>query len=145
MKSVLSFMVIFQASLWAQAASDSVAFFFTPQKAVVLINESSGAPRLQAFMSALQAEARLEAQSQDASVRVTCNRTADQASCTFGFAPGAFTQFGNKTLDASLALKDLNLPEAGDFEMTFESSREDRFTLKIEGGQLVLKASKRGA
>ena len=145
MKVFLSFVLVFQTSLLAQAVSDSIAFFFTPDKAVVLVKEFGNQGRLQSLMNAFKVETNLVGSNQDNSIRVSCVRSVSEATCTFGFAPSAFTQFGDKTLEAAQSLQDLQLPEAGDFEATFESSRHHQFLLKIESGKLVMKARKPGA
>ena len=145
MKAVLGFFFVVLASLGSHAAADSVAFFFTSQKAVVLVKEAGSRGRLQRFMDAFKADSQLGGQNQDNSIRISCSRNPEEASCTFGFAPGAFSQFGDRTLKARQTLPELNLPMGDDFEMTFESSRGDRFQLKLESGVLLVNASKRGA
>lgn len=145
MKAIFSFALVFQFSILAQAAADSVAFFLNPEKAVVLVKEYGSQGRLQSFMDTFQADTQLVARNQDQSIRISCARSLRETSCTFGFAPGAFTHFGDKSLEAAQSLPDLNLPAAVDFEMSFESSREQRFDVKIEAGVLRLKARQRGA
>lgn len=142
MKSILlSFIVIIGTSI-AQAASDSVAVFHRPEKVIVLINEQHQG-RLQSFMDHLDVQTDLDIQSLDGSVILSCGRRPDVASCTFTFYPSDLVRVGNKAADVAVPLTEMSLPELGNFEMSFESSREDKMTLQIQEGVLKVQASKR--
>lgn len=138
---ILSLLVLISAS-FAQAAADSVAVFHRPEKVVVLINEQYQG-RLQGFMDHFDVQNDLDVEAIDGSVLVRCGRKVDAASCTLTFYPSKQVRVGNKTLDAAIPLIEMNLPEVENFEMSFESSREDKMTLKIQDGVLKVQASKR--
>ncbi|MEA9354567.1 hypothetical protein SHI21_00025 [Bacteriovorax sp. PP10] len=126
----------------AIAASDSVAVFHRPEKVVVLINEAGESGRLHDLMNALGKENSFIAQSADESIKIQCGRITDAASCTFRFFPGTGILISEKSLKARTLLTNLGL-ESENFEMLFESSREDKFVLKIIDGNINFFASKK--
>ena len=126
----------------SNAAQDSVAVFHRAEKVVVLINEQNQG-RLQAFMDHVGDDTDTLIETPDQSMRLNCGRKYDAASCTFRFLPSAFVKIEEKTLHAHATLAELSLPELEHFEMTFESSREDKMTLRIQHGVLEVVASKR--
>lgn len=142
MKIFISFVSVLLGFSVAQAAQDSVAVFLRADKVVVLINEQYNG-RLQSFMNHLGVGTDLEALSVDQGMKLSCGRRTDAATCTFRFNPSALVKIEDKSIQAQASLADLNLPIVSDFEMSFESSREDKMTLKIQNGVLEVKASKR--
>ncbi len=124
------------------ASADSVAVFHTPEKIVVLINESGETGRLHDMMNAFGKEKSFTLQTPDDTIKIQCARITDAASCTFRFFPGAGIQIFEKSLKARTLLTNLNL-ESENFEMIFESSREDKFVLKIIDGNINFFASKK--
>jgi hypothetical protein len=144
MKKIFS--VIFLISLLPasalQASYDSVAVFHRPEKVVVLINEQNQG-RLQAWMDHVGDEEDMLIEAPDKSIRLSCGRNREAATCTFTFLRSDVVQIGNKNLYVQIPLRDLRLPALENFEMKFESSREDRFVLSIENDMLLIRAQKR--
>jgi hypothetical protein len=126
----------------SNAAQDSVAVFHRAEKVVVLINEQNQG-RLQAFMDHVGDDTDTLIETPDQSIRLNCGRKYDAASCTFSFLPSTFVKIEDKSLQARATLSELSLPELEHFEMSFESSREDKMTLRIQDGVLEIIASKR--
>ena len=126
----------------AMAALDSVAVFHRPEKVIILINERGQSGRLHDMMNSFGKEDSFSALSADENIKIQCNRIIDAASCTFRFFPSEGIQIKEKTLKARTLLSNLNL-ESENFEMIFESSREDKFVLKVIDGNINFFASKR--
>jgi len=140
MKSMMTALLFFasvQVSAAQDAAQDSVAVFFNPQKTIVLINEE-GANRLHAFMDQMAVRGELHLLNQDESIKIDCGRTAVSGSCTFRLLPSPSVQFGDKSVTAMLAVE-----VTGAFETSFESSRGDKFTVQIVDGKMLLQANKK--
>lgn len=127
-------------SVWA--AADSVAVFHRPEKVVILINEAGEYGRLHEMMNAFGKKDSFIAQSADESIKIQCGRIIDAASCTFRFLPATGILISEKSLKARTLLTNLGL-ESENFEMIFESSREDKFVLKIIDGNINFFASKK--
>ncbi|KYG62690.1 hypothetical protein AZI87_15495 [Bdellovibrio bacteriovorus] len=113
----------------AFAAADSVGVFHRPEKVVVLVNEHGSQGRLQGFMDALQAQDQLLWLSQDESIKIQCGRNATDASCTFRFFPSDSVSVESRSVNAFTEGKSL---AKNPYEMHFESSNGDKFTLKVE-------------
>lgn len=126
----------------AGAAADSVAVLFRPEKVLVQVNEAGSVSRLQEFMNVLQAGADLSLLSSDESVKVSCGRNREAASCVFRFLPSPSVAVGDRKVQAVLPLSG---SIAGVREWSFESSRGDRFVLRTEPRGLVFMAGKKGA
>lgn len=123
------------------AAADSVAVFHRPEKVVVLINENGANSRLQQFMNALSADHRVFWLSRDESVKFDCARNTQKVSCTFRFTPSRNVIIEGKRVLAETDAADLSkMP----FEMSFESSQEDRFQLRMTSEGIQFWAAKRG-
>jgi|GEM_PF-2667568 hypothetical protein len=144
MKALISSLILL-FSVQTFAAADSVAVFHRAEKVVVLINDQGANSRLQQFMNALGADSKVQVESNESGIRVQCSRAADTASCTFAFFPSENVRIAPKNLDASTTLVDLGLKaiSAEGFETSFESSREDRFTVKFNEHFIFFAASKR--
>ena len=142
MKILLLLTLTIFISSTAMAARDSVAVFHRPEKVIILINERGETGRLHDMMNSFNVEDSFVVQDADESIKIQCNRMTDAASCTFRFFPATRIQIQGKTLKAYSSLKNLNL-ESDNFEMSFESSREDKFSLKILDGNINFFASKK--
>ena len=134
---------ILLTSIQAMAAADSVAIFHKPQKVIVLINELGEGERLQTMLNYFEVGETLDVQSKDASIKVTCRRTISTASCTFRFLPSESSVIGKRSLEASSTLQELGLTILDDFDMSFESSMQDKFFLDVSNGKITFSASKK--
>lgn len=142
MKTLLTLTLAILISSTAMAASDSVAVFHRPEKVVILINERGETGRLHDVMSCFYVEDSFVTQNVDESIKIQCKRMTDAVSCSFRFFPATGIQIQDKTLKAQSSLKNLDL-ESDNFEMSFESSREDRFSLKVLDGNIIFFAAKK--
>lgn len=129
MKHIIFSLLIGSFVQTAQAGQDSVGVFYRPEKVVILINEAQGAPRLQGLMEALGAQDTLVYQSADESLRIQCGRQPNAATCTFRVLQGVSSTIAPRRAEAFIPVSDL--PVFAPYEMTFESSMQDRFTLKV--------------
>lgn len=125
----------------ALAAADSVAVFHRPEKVVVLINENGTDSRLQQFMNALSADHRVFWVTRDESIKIDCARNTEKVSCTFRFTPSENVIIEEKRVWAETDAAELNKNE---FQMSFESSQEDRFHLTMTPSGIQFWAGKRG-
>lgn len=119
------------------AARDSVAVFHRPEKVVVLINESGAASRLQQLLKAFGPELDLLWENADQSIRFNCGRNEKAATCTIRLLPSASVLVEPKKVAgwaSGVAARDL--------ELSWESSRFNRFTVKIENGNLTVHGQK---
>ncbi len=123
------------------AAADSVAVFHRPEKVVVLINENGTESRLQQFMNALSADHRVFWVTRDESIKIDCARNTDKVSCTFRFTPSDSVIIEEKRVWAETEAAELSKNE---FQMSFESSQEDRFHLTMTPEGIQFWAGKRG-
>jgi hypothetical protein len=142
MKKIIALILATFITHSAFASSDSIAVFHRPEKIVILINEVGESGRLHDLMNAFGKENSFVAQSAEDSIKIQCGRVPDAASCTFRFFPGAGIQITEKSVKARTLLANLGL-ESENFEMFFESSREDKFVLKVIDGNINFFASKR--
>ncbi|WP_373999145.1 hypothetical protein [Bdellovibrio bacteriovorus] len=138
MKSLVILLSLITAN--AFAAADSVGVFHRPDKVVILVNEHGSQGRLQGFMDAVQAQDQLVWLSQDESIKIQCGRNATDASCTFRFFPSDSVSVESRSVNAFSEGK--NLAKAH-YEMHFESSNGDKFTLKVEEKGLSFWGSKK--
>lgn len=143
MKLLVLFISLFSFS--AIANQDSVAFFYRPEKVIVLINERIEAGmRLEQFLNALGGADHIEATSQDGTISFTCGRAALGNSCRFVFTPSEKVIIQDRALSAIFSANDLGITTSGKFEMTFAGSMKDRFSLRIsEDGTIDIFGSKR--
>ena len=138
---VTAFIALFSTVSLAQR--DSVAFFYTPQKINVLINERGEVSRLQSFMSFFNAGNELILRSQDKDIKLECARMIDRATCTFTFYPSVNVQTVNRELHVMKDLANFGLDINESFEMKFLGSMKDNIHLVIENGVLNITASKK--
>lgn len=132
---------LFSFSTFAQR--DSVAFFYTPQKINVLLNERGEVSRLQSFMNYFEVGHELILHSQDGDIKFECARMIDKATCTFTFYPSKDVQTVNRELRVLKDLANFNVTRTDSFEMHFQGSMKDNFHLLINDGVLTISASKK--
>lgn len=137
----LTFLLMFLAFSSAQAASDSVAVFHRPEKVMVLLKEWGSAGRLQQFLDAVGAQEGWQWFSPDESVKIECARAAAEAGCNIRLLPSDSVRISGRAVHAQIHTGDF---VGTSYEMSFESSREDRFHLKIDDQGLQVWAGKRG-
>nr|BFD67860.1 hypothetical protein HAGR004_28820 [Bdellovibrio sp. HAGR004] len=140
MKKIFLFLVSVLGSAQVFAAADSVAVFHRAEKVGVLLNERAAVGRIQQFMDAVGADSRFRWLSVDESVKIECAREDVRATCTIRFLPSESVAIQGRSVKAFVATQDF--PQS--FEMTFESSMEDRFILQMGQQGLWLWAGKRG-
>ncbi|UXR65158.1 hypothetical protein EZJ49_02710 [Bdellovibrio bacteriovorus] len=140
MKRAVLFFLGMMTSAQVFAAADSVAVFHRAEKVGVLLNERAAYGRIQQFMDAMGAESRFRWLTADESVKIECAREDVRATCTIRFLPSEVVAIQGRSVKAFVATNDF--PQM--FEMTFESSMEDRFILKAGPEGLWLWAGKRG-
>lgn len=132
---------LFSAVSYAQL--DSVAFFYTPQKINVLINERGEVSRLQNFMNFFNAGHELFLVSKDNDIKFACARDYDKATCTLTFYPSQDVQTQNRELRLVKSLENFDLDIQDSFTMSFRGSMKDNFHLVIENGVMTIFASKK--
>lgn len=124
-------------------ASDSVAVFHRPQKVVVLINERGASGRIQEMMNVLGVSEFFEIKSPDESVTGGCKRNETVATCTITFLPSEKVLIEPKKMQSTWSYEELKVSPRIDFEIAFESSQGDKFTLIMSKQTVQLSASKR--
>lgn len=138
---------ILSSNAFAQAAHrDSVAVFHRPEKVIVLVNESGrvgGKSRLQKMMEALGGQNDVLLYNSDQSIKVNCGRSETAVSCTFRFLPSPTVLFGPRKMDASARLTEMQIPEAQDMEVSFESAQQDRFVMSIRDSVMSFHGEKK--
>lgn len=134
---------LFLLSFQAMAALDSVGVFHRPEKVIVLINERGEGSRLQTMMNYFEAGETLALISPDQNIKIVCGRSVEAATCTFRFFPGKDSVIGPRTLEASSTLGELGITTLDDFDISFESSMQDRFLLQVLNGKIIFSASKK--
>lgn len=144
MKSLLFGLVL--SCVWlpsaGHSAEDSVGVFYKPEKVIVLINEINGAYRLNGFMNAVGAAEYFTYESSDKLLRIECGRRYDKAGCTFRLLDGgAMGKIDHRNVEAFIPISEINIQF--DYEMRFESSREDKFHLKLDSNGLRFFGSKK--
>ncbi len=137
MRSIVSVLIL-MSSLQAVASSDSVAVMLRPEKTVVLINEFKTS-RVHAWMDLMGVGSELHLLNQDQSIKVDCGRQEKTASCTFRFLPSHAVKFDTGLVEAVMPLENA---APGDLEISFESSRGDRFVIVQSEGQIYFRGSK---
>ena len=143
--AVVTLVLTLFTAVFAQASLDSVGVFHRPEKVVVLINEDYRSSRLSQLMDALGLGDSARVISQDGSVKMDCGRNAQAATCTFRFFPSDLVNIGDKNVEALVSVQDLQISSAQNYDMTFESSMQDRFVVQISEGKMHFFANKRGA
>ena len=141
----MKFAILLSASLLtsAYAANDSVAFFYNPEKVVVLINERNLSGRLDRFMRHFGNSDVLATSSSDNSIAINCNRARLGIGCSFKFKPSNTVRIQNRSLKVDTSAKFLNLPDVGVFQMNFASSMKDKFEfVMLENGSIRMTGSK---
>lgn len=123
------------------ASQDSVGVFYKPEKVIVLIEEKKVAPRLNGFMNALSADNEFRYESYDKNLRIACGRNSEKAVCTFTVLPGALGKISHRKVEAFIPAIEFNFKN--DYEMSFESSMQDRFYLKINSEGLEFTGTKK--
>ena len=127
----------------AIAANDSVAFFYNPEKVVVLINERSHVGHLNNLLNHFGNSDVLSTSSADQKINITCARGQLGIGCTLTFFPAQNIQIRNRALNVVTNVAALGLPNAGAFEMSFTSSMKDRFNLAVShDGEIRMNGSK---
>lgn len=143
MKKFIFILILSLYSLTTLAQRDSVAFFYTPKKVNVLINERGVDSRLHAFMDYFRVDTELLLTSVDQDIQLGCAREVDRVSCTFTFHPSTDVQIANRELLVQKDLRALEVETSGSFEMSFRSSMKDNIHLTIIDGVLRISASKK--
>lgn len=144
MKFMIVSLVAMMSVASAFASRDSVAFFYSPKKVSVLINERSLVGRLDGFMRHLGQSNSLRAISQDGSMDLGCARGDIGISCTFTFIPGQDIRIQNRSLAVLTHISALNLANNGAFQMSFASSMKDLFYFEMnENGEILMEGSKK--
>ncbi|WPU67192.1 hypothetical protein [Peredibacter starrii] len=127
----------------AIASSDSVAFFYNPEKVVVLINERSQTGRLNNFMNHFGNNDVLNTTSIDQKINISCARGQLGIACTFKFFPSELIQIRDRSLIVQTNVAALGFPSVGAFEMSFASSMKDKFNFAVkDNGEILMTGSK---
>lgn len=142
MKNTLALIFTLLLTNTAFAKGDSLGVFYQPQKVIILINELGYEGRLHNIMNAFGVNESFEASSTDETIKFTCMRIEEAASCSFKFLPGKDVLIASRSLKATAQLSDLKLGSEN-FEISFESAMSDKFTLKSEEGTLNFVANKK--
>lgn len=142
MKFVIG-LCLFAFSFQSWAARDSVAVFHRPEKVVVLVNESGRNSRLQNWFNNFGIQTDIYVTSSDKSININCGRNETAVTCNFRFLPSELNTFGERLVDSETTLADLQLSPQADSEISFESDRQDRFTITIANGRIHFHAEKK--
>ncbi|MBC7713761.1 MAG: hypothetical protein H7177_10510 [Rhizobacter sp.] len=143
MKNILLIITTLIFSTQAMATSDSVAVFHRPEKVTVLINERGESSRLQDMMSNFNADKYIHTITADQKVMITCGRNIEAASCTFTFYQSPEVVIAERSMTAQASLADLEMESTQNFEINFESSMNDKFSLEVKDGNIFFKSSKK--
>lgn len=129
----------------AFAQQDSVAFFYKPDRVVVLIQERKEAgTRLADFIDHVSADVIYTSTSLDKSIRIACGKGVLGSECTFTFTPSAAVQIKDRAMVVKTNLENLGLPNVGEFKMAFAGSMKDKFMLQImNDGSVRMEGSKK--
>lgn len=138
---ILTFALIISSH--AFASRDSIAFFYTPKKVNVLINERGTNSRLHDFMNFFNASNELVLLSKSGDIKLGCAREVDKVACTFTFLPSVNVALDNRELHVAASMTEFGMESNDSFEMSFRSSMKDNMTLSVAGGELVIYASKK--
>lgn len=122
---------------------DSLGVFYTPRKVTVFAGEINGPKRLNLLMDSAGADTRLHILSNDKSFEIKCVRKDQAASCNFVFLKSSFVKISPKKVEMKLPLKELSLELHDKFEINFESSNGDTFSMEAKDVILIVKASKK--
>lgn len=129
----------------AFAQRDSVAFFYRPERVVVLIQERIEAgSRLSNFIDHVSNGTIYTSTSEDNSIRISCGKGTLGSECRFTFTPGEVVEIKDRALVVNTTSKNLGFPNTGAFKMSFQGSMKDRFIIEIfEDGTVHMEGSKK--
>lgn len=138
---LLPFMLVTSSLAWANF--DSIAFFYSPNKVNVLINERGTSSRLHDFMNLFTDAHELVLISENNDMKIGCARSVEKVACTFTFYPSHYVRIEDKELAAAVPLMFLSPVVLDGFEMSFRSSMKDNLQLQIRDGVVVISGSKK--
>lgn len=130
MKSLVLLLLIFTTTL-SFAQQDSVAFFYSKAKVVVVINELNPYGRLASFIETVSKENTYRYQNTEQGLKISCSLTNRGAGCRFIFKPNKHVVLADRTLRAAINPTHILSDDSIGFEMTFNSSMNDKFSLRI--------------
>lgn len=134
-------MVLISTLSWAH--QDSIAFFYSPNKVNVLINERGTFSRLHDFMNLFTDTHELLLVSENNDMKIGCARSVEKVACTFTFYPSHNVRIEDRHLAVTVPLMFLTSMVIDDFEMNFRSSMKDSLQLQIKNGVVVTSGSKK--
>lgn len=138
-KFVIPLVLLF--SIQTQAARDSVGVFYSPEKVNILINERGMNQRLHQFMDAMGWVDNHYWENETGTLKIHCAREDAKGVCVFTLKPSDVVNFKGKSAEAHFAEPSFS---ASPYEMTFESSMQDKFFIKVEGSEVYIWAGKKG-
>jgi hypothetical protein len=140
MKSLVTLVIVLLSTV-SIAKSDSVAFFYSNTKVVVVINELNPYGRLSNFIDNVSNNQTYRFENIES--KISCSRNDRGAGCRFIFKPSTSVIIENRTLNAEIPLANMLEESAIGFKMTFNSSMNDKFSLKIsKNNKLIITGSK---
>jgi hypothetical protein len=134
-------MVLISTLSWAH--QDSIAFFYSPNKVNVLINERGTFSRLHDFMNLFTDTHELLLVSENNDMKIGCARSVEKVACTFTFYPSHYVRIEDSLLAAAVPLTFFTPSVLDNFEMSFRSSMKDNLQLQIRNGVVVISGSKK--
>lgn len=143
MKKYLILVGLFLLSTSAIASRDSIAFFYTPAKVNILINERGMDSRLHDFMNHFNAGNELILESEKGDITLGCAREINKVACRFTFTPSNNVAIENKELAVLAKMSSFGIMSDDSFEMSFRGSMKDNMSFTIEHGVLKIFASKK--
>lgn len=143
MKICLTLASLFFFSVSAMASRDSIAFFYTPAKVNILINERGVNSRLHDFMNYFKAGQELIFESENGDITLGCVRDINKVACRFTFIPSSNVAIENKELSVLADMTSFRVMTKDSFKMTFLGSMKDNMSFSIENGELRILASKK--
>lgn len=143
MYKYLTLTLMILASSFAWANQDSIAFFYSPNKVNVLINEKGTSSRLHDFMNLFTDAHELLLVSENKDMKIGCARSVEKVACTFTFYPSHYVRIDDRQLAAAVPLLFLSPSVLDNFEMNFRSSMKDNLQLHIRDGVVVISGSKK--
>ncbi len=139
----LTLALMILASSLVSAGQDSIAFFYSPTKVNVLINERGATSRLHDFMNLFTDTHELVLVSENNDIKIGCERSLEKVACTFTFYPSHYVRIEDKQLVAAVPLMFLSSTVVDNFEMNFRSSMKDNLKFQIRDGVVVISGSKK--
>ncbi len=128
-------------SIQTQAARDSVGVFYSTEKVNVLINERGMNQRLHQFMDAMGWAENHYWENEAGTLKIHCAREDAKGVCVFTLKPSEHVVFKGKSAEAHFVENSFS---AVPYEMTFESSMQDKFLIKVQGSEVYIWAGKKG-